>query len=51
MSNDTDARVHVAARALAAAMGASTDWKLWVTEVRLVLAAADSVDPLREDAA
>ncbi|MDQ0735298.1 hypothetical protein [Arthrobacter agilis] len=46
-----DPRVHVAARALAEAMGTPLDWKLFQSEARAVLEAADTVDPLREKAA
>jgi hypothetical protein len=51
MSTTVDARVHIAARALAVAMGTPRDWKDWQSEARAVLAAADSIDPLRENAA
>ena len=47
----TDPRVHVAARALATVMGAPREWRHFEAEASAVLRAADSVDPLREEAA
>ena len=47
----TDPRVYAATRALAEAMGALDDWRQFIPEARAALQAADSVDPLREEAA
>lgn len=43
-----DPRIPAAAQALAVKMGTPKDYRVWLGEARVVIEAADAVDPLRQ---